>query len=368
MNLRIGRRSISGAALVAAAGMVTGCGGQAEPAEESYTRIMNVGITRVVPQSFTATLRVTASVEAYHDVRVVAEEGGVVDRILPAKGARVREGQALAQLDTEVMAAQLDEARAAADLAEDQWQRQRRLWEEEQVGTEIAYIQARENARMRAATVRTLETRLEKKTIRSPVDGTFEDYFVEEGEFAAPGVPLARVISSERMKIIGGVPERFSTEVRPGTPVEVSLDPYPDQRFPGKIDFVGDAVDTDSRTIPIEVHLDNPGGLMKAGMIASLIIARSQIENALVVPQEAVLRIEQGYQVFVVEQDGSRQVARSRMVELGLSHEDFVVIESGLQAGESIVTVGQLKLGNGDVLNIVSGGDPEGVEREGGAA
>jgi membrane fusion protein (multidrug efflux system) len=356
------------AAFIAAAGMVTGCGGQAEPAEESYTRIMNVEITQVVPQPFTAIIRVTASVEAFHDVSVVAEEGGVVDSIVPAKGALVREGQVLAQLDTEVLTAQLDEARAAEDLAEDRWQRQRRLWEEEQVGTEVAYIQARENARMRAATVRTLETRLRKKTIRSPVDGIFENYFVEEGEFAAPGVPLARVISSERMKIIGGVPERFSTEIKPDTPVEVALDPYPNRSFTGKIDFVGDAVDTDSRTIPVEVHLDNPGGLMKVGMIASLSITRSQIENALVVPQEAVLRTEQGYQVFVVEWDGSRQVARSRMVEAGPSHEDFVVIESGLQAGESIVTVGQLKLGNGDVLNIVNSGEPEGADGEGGTA
>jgi RND family efflux transporter MFP subunit len=333
--------------------VLSGCSQPGQTAEEAFTRVTNVETRQVVPQTFTATIRVTASVEAFYDVNVVSEEGGVVERLLPAKGARVRQGEVLALLNAEVLQAQLEEARAAADLAEDQWQRRKRLWEDQQIGSEQEYVQARETSRMRAATVSILETRLRKKTIRSPVAGTFEHHHYEVGEYAAPGTPFARVISTSRMKVTGGVPERYSTEIRAGTPVEILLDPYPDRTFAGRIDFVGDAVDEDSRTIPVEVQLDNPGGLMKAGMIASLLIVRSQFKDALVVPQEAVLRTEDGYQVFVVVQEDSLTVARSRMVELGPSQDDRVVIISGLKPGEQVVTVGQLKLGNGDVLNVV---------------
>lgn len=369
MNLKAALGLPLFAAAILSAGLLAGCGGNAQPAEEDYTRVLNIEVEEVVPEPFTAMIRVAASIEAFHDVTIVAEEGGVVDRILVPRGARVQKGQTLARLDSEVLQAQLEEARAAADLVQDQWQRQKRLWEEEQIGTELAYIQARENARMRAATVRTLETRLRKATIRSPVSGTFEDYFVEEGEYATPGAPFARVISTQRMKLTGGVPERFSTEITVGTPVEIMLAPYSDRRFHGTISFVGNALDTQSRTIPVEVYLDNPGGIMKAGMIANLSIVRMQLEDALVVPQEAVLRNEGGYHVFVAEREDSLIVARSRQVQLGPSQEDRVVITSGLKPGDRVVTVGQLKLGNGDVLNVVKknggpGGSGEGNDSE----
>jgi len=346
--------------LLGAAGLgvtltLIGCSPPAETAgSEDFRRVVNVETARIALRPFHASIQVTARLEAFYDVTVAAEEGGVVDDILPDKGARVRRGQVIARLDADVLQAQLEEARAGADLAQDQYERQQRLWEEQQIGTEQAYIQARESARMRRATVKTLEARLAKKTVRSPVDGIFDDYYVEEGEFAAPGAPIARVISSDRMKVVGGVPERYATEVQVGTAVQIMLDPYPDRVLDGVIDYVASAVDTQSRIIPVEVYLDNPGGLLKTGMLAHLRMVRHSWDAAVVIPQEAVLQGEDGYEVYVAEDRNGEIVAVARPVTIGPSQDDLVVITSGLTAGDRLVILGQLKLGDGDLLNIVN--------------
>jgi RND family efflux transporter MFP subunit len=335
--------------------ILTACGGGSAVEEAETFRILNVQVIEVAPESFTSAIRVTGSVEAFYDVTIAAEEGGVVNEILVPRGSNVRRGQAIARLGSEMLEAQLEEARAAADLTREQWERQKALWEEQQIGTELAYLQAQGNARMRAATVSALEARLRKKTIRSPVSGTFEEYYFELGEYAAPALPFARIVSLDRVKITGGVPERFSQDVQGGTPVEVAIDNCPQANCTADIAFVGDTVDPDSRTFTVEIHLPNPEKIMKPGMIANMSIQLEKISEALVVPQQAVLRSEDGYQVFVVENINGRETAISREIQLGPAREDRIVVTEGLTAGERVVIVGQLKLGSGDLVSIVDG-------------
>ncbi|MFC1530493.1 efflux RND transporter periplasmic adaptor subunit [Gemmatimonadota bacterium] len=352
MKMTGGAGMLAALILLASAGL-SGCTPPAQTAEGTYERVVNVVAMPVVPAPFTSTVRVTGSVEALYDVTVSCEEGGVVEAFLVRKGSRVTRGQPIARIDSDMLAAQLDEARAGARLAQEQWERQKRLWEDQEIGTELAYIQARETAAMRAATVRTMETRLEKKTIRSPVDGTFEDYWYEQGEFAVPGSPFARIVSIDEVKVVGGVAERFAGDIVEGTPVEIAIDNCPDASCTTDISYVGDTVNPDSRTFAVEVILPNPDRIMKPGMIANMLILTERIEDAIIVPQEAVVRSEDGYQVFVVVTEEGRDVSRVRDVILGPAGDDRIVIAEGLAPGDRVVTIGQLKLGNGDLVSVV---------------
>lgn len=351
--MRLRKRRGTVAALVTAGAVLAGCSPSVETVEGTYERVVNVVAAEVVPEQFTSTLRVTGSVQALYDVTVAVEEGGIVESFLVEKGARVERGEPIARLDSEILAAQLEEARAGARLARESWERQKRLWEDQQIGTELAYIQARETAAMRAATVRTMETRLAKRTIVSPVDGIFEEHWYELGELAMPGTPFARIVSIDRVKVVGGVAERYAGDIAEGTEVELTIDNCPDAGCTAGISYVGDTVNPDSRTFSIEVVLPNPDRIIKPGMIANMVVLTGRIEDAIVVPQEAVVRSEDGYQVFVVEESEGRNVARVRNVELGPAGEDRVVITAGLDTGDRVVTVGQLKLGNGDPVAVV---------------
>ena len=292
---------------VALAGLAAAACGQAngtqvdEASRVERVRTMNVEVLQVQPESFTDYVRVVGTVEAERDVTVSAEEGGVVEAVLARKGERVRPGQPLLRLDADVLQAQLDQATAQAALAEETWQRQKRLWEEEKVGTEMNYLQARYNAETARAQARVLAERLERTTIRSPVAGVLDDRMVEIGNMVAPGTPVARVLDLDTVKVVGGVPERFAADIERGAEVGVTVDALGGRQFTGQVDFVGSAVAGDTRTFAIEVEVANPGLGIKPGMSANVQVFRVGLDSALVVPRHAVIRRENGYVVYVAQ-------------------------------------------------------------------
>jgi RND family efflux transporter MFP subunit len=330
-------------------------------AEAESVRVVNVEVSVVGTEPFTDYLHATGEVEALHDVTLSAEEGGRIERFTVEKGAAVGGGQVIAQLDAAVLRAQVAEARAAADLAREQFERQRLLWEVEKIGSEIGFLQAKANAEAAAARLATLDARLERTAIRAPVAGVFDTKFVEAGEMVLPGMPVARIISTGRLKIAAGVPERDALAVGRGEAVVVTFDALPGREFTGRIGYVGARVDSVNRTVPIEVRLENPGGRIKAGMVANVRVGRAQLRDAVVVPQQVVLRTEDGYEAFVVVDEEGRPVARSRPVTLGPSYGDRVVVRGGLRPGERLVVVGQHQVNDGSHVRIVNRPDSTAV-------
>jgi RND family efflux transporter MFP subunit len=223
------------------------------------------------------------------------------------------------------------------------------------VGSEIAFLQARTNAAVAHARLETLEARLARTKIRAPVAGIFDEKYAEVGEMAMPGTRIARVIASRQVKVTGGVPERYGLAVRPGAPADVTFDVLPGETFRGRIRYVGAAVDPVNRTIPIELVLDNPGGRIKPRMIANVQVARARLEDVVVVPQQVVQRTEDGFEVFVVELEDGRPVARRRAVTVGPAADNRVVVTSGLTPGDQLITLGQQLVDDGSRVRIVSG-------------
>jgi RND family efflux transporter MFP subunit len=349
-----------GAIAVLAAGVaLAGCGEAdgmqtGEASSEPAVRTMNVEVVRVQPQAFTHFVRVVGTVEAERDVTVAAEEGGVVEALLARKGERVPAGAALVKIDDTVLQAQLDQAESQAALARETWERQKRLWEQDSVGTEIQYLQARTNAETAAAQVRVLRERVSRTSVRAPVGGLLDDRLVEVGSMVSPGTPVGRVLDVDTVKVVAGVPERYAPDIEAGAEVRVSVDALAGRQYAGRVDFVGAAVDRDNRTFEVEVVVPNPGLGIKPGMVANVQIARRTIEGALAVPRHAVLRREAGYVVFVARETANGPRAAAQPVDLGVTRGDYVVVREGLEAGDRVVTVGQQQIAEGDRLAITA--------------
>jgi RND family efflux transporter MFP subunit len=325
---------------------------------QSNVRVVNVEATPVALGEFTGYIRVTGEVEALYDVTISAEESGRIERFLVEKGKRVRSGQAIAKLENDLLSAQVDEARASAQLAREEYERQRMLWEQDSIGTEMAFLQRRYASEMAAARLASLEARLERTEIVSPVTGTFEEKLLEVGEMAMPGAPVVRVVATDRVKIAAGVPERYARTVVVGDETIVTFDIFPDRQFLGEVSFAGASVDSRSRTFRIEIILDNPEGMMKPAMVANLQVEREHLVDVISAPQQVVLRSAEGYKVFVAERQGDSYVARARTVELGAVSGDEVVIANGLEVGELLVTVGQQLVDDGSPIRLVGGEQP----------
>ncbi|MBI4521574.1 MAG: efflux RND transporter periplasmic adaptor subunit [Gemmatimonadetes bacterium] len=337
-----------------AAGSGDSGGSTAAAAAAGSRRVINVEVLTVAERPFTEQVRLTGTAEADIDVTVAAEENGVIREVLVEKGVSLSAGDAMARIDDSVLRPQVEEARAQAALARETYERRRRLWEEDRVGSELAYLEAKYGAERAEATLRLLEERLQRTTIRSPINGILEDRFVEIGTLVSAGARVGRVVNVDRLQVVGGVPERYAADVRRGAPVRVTFAVLPDRVFEGRVSFVGATVNAENRTFLVEVTLPNPGRVVKPEMIANVVVTRRALESAVVIPQEALVRVEDGFVVFViVEREGAR-VAESRKVEPGATQENQVVIRSGLRPGDTLVVVGQLQLASGDRVNIVA--------------
>ncbi|HWV58725.1 MAG TPA: efflux RND transporter periplasmic adaptor subunit [Longimicrobiales bacterium] len=352
---------VAGATALASAtvALVTGCGAPAQSASSAAAtetvRTVTVEVQEVVPEPFIDYVRLVGVVLANRDVTVAAEEGGVLRQIFVDKGTEVTAGQPIFKIDDELLQAQVAQAEANARLARETYERQRRLWEEEEVGSELTYLQARYAAEAAEAQAALLATRLERTTVRAPISGILDARLVEVGAMVGAGSPVARIVDVSTVKIAAGVPERYAGEIRRGADAVVELAVMGGRTFQGKLSFVGTAVDDGSRTFPIEIEVENDDGALVPGLVANIGVARQVLDSAIVVPQEAILRAEEGYIVYVaVQRDGAWR-AEARPVVAGASRAGRVQVNSGLQPGDRVVVVGQQQVTAGDYLNIAGG-------------
>jgi len=326
---------------------------EAEAGAPEFTRVVNVEVMSMQPESFVEEIRLTSVALAHQDVTLSAEESGVIRTLHVERGERVSVGDPIAEIDGRVLAAEVEQARAQASLAAQTWERRKRLWEEDQAGSELAYLEAKYAAEQTAANLSGLEERLARTTIRAPFAGVVDERIVEVGSMVSPGDPIARLVSLDPIKVVAGVPERYATDVAVGEEAVLSFAALDGRVYTAPIRYVGSTVDPQNRTFAIEVLVTNPGRLIKPQMVADMAITRRHVEGAIVVPQDALVRVEDGYVVFVATERAGTQVAEVRPVVIGPARRDLVVLTSGVEEGDRLIVVGQKSVADGDRINIV---------------
>lgn len=325
-------------------------------------RLVRVETQAIQPTRFEEFIQLTGTVESSDDATISAQTAGTVE-FVRGLGSRVNTGDVLVRLDSRLAeaavaqaTANLAAAEAAVRLAEATFDRQEQLFADSILSAlEFEDIrarrdQARATLRQAEAAVAQAERQRAYTSITAPFAGRIEAHMVNEGESAAPGTPLVRLVSTDRLLVSTGVPERYANDIEVGTPVRLGLRAYGGEDREARVTFVSRVIDTDTRTFQIEIELDNARGTLKPAMIVDLYVRRSVLEDQLVVPQSAILRDETGYSVYIVQEGRAVQ----RIVEPGPSNDGQTVILSGLQAGEVLITAGQTTVTQGDPVSVVS--------------
>ncbi len=332
-----------------------GAGDGGEPGVgQEFVRVINVEVAEIQTETFVEEIRLTSVAMANQDVMIEAEESGRIVELLAERGDRVERGGAIARLDDAILRAQVEQARAAADLAAETWERRKRLFEEDRVGSEIGYLESRAMAEQTAATLTGLEERLARTVVRAPFTGILDERHVDVGAMVGPGKTLGRMVDLNPIKIFAGVPERYAPDVHVGASAALRFEALGEQVFSTEVRYVGATINPRSRTFPIEVELSNPEGSIKPEMVANMSLARQEVEEAIVVPQDALVRVESGYVAFVVVERDGLEVAEVRDVVLGPTRRNLVVVDQGLREGERLIVVGQKSVADGDRVNLVA--------------
>ena len=339
------------AACMAAVMTAAGCSESGSAANEASaveeTRSVNV-VTRVIePREFINHLRLVGEVKPVRRVVVSIEATGLLERIEVEKGESVDQNAVLARLDDELLRAAADEAQAAVNASGLTLRNQKRLLDQQALA-ESVYLDTKYRHDMNLARHQQARTYLSKTVIRAPISGVVDSRSLEVGELATPGAEFLDLVEIDRVKIVAGVPERHLQHVTGGTRATLTFPAYPDITLEADVSYIGTTLDPDSRTVPFEITLDNPAHRLKPEMAAAIRVVKDFEQEAVVIPQDAVIDTDQGRIVFVAD----RNVARSVPVELGATSGDQVLVTNGLAMGDTLIVVGHRNLVNGEIIRV----------------
>jgi multidrug efflux system membrane fusion protein len=214
-------------------------------------------------------------------------------------------------------------------------------------------------ARIRNAEAAVADAKLsvQDTAIVAPMSGTILDRKIEIGTLIAGGKPAFVFADSSTVKAVFGVPDLEIRTVKLGMLIDVTSEAVLEQKFSGRITSIAPAADEKSRIFETEVTIANPKDVLKAGMIASVVIGNTASPVKLAaVPLSAIVRSNESaesYAVYVVDMTNQQSLARLRNVQLGDAVGNMIVVKDGLKVGENVITVGATLVHDGGPVQIV---------------
>ena len=164
-------------------------------------------------------------------------------------------------------------------------------------------------------------------------------------------VPLTTLVDLDPLKVEVNVPERFLSELKIGQTLEIKVAAYADKRFKGEVYFIAPSVDPVTRTALVKARIANSDFVLKPGMFANLDLTLQIRQQALVIPEVALMMNGDRVSIFVVDKE---MKAQSRTVALGVRLAGQVEVVKGLEAGELVIVEGVQKLGPGSTVKLAS--------------
>ena len=306
------------------------------------------------------------SVRAVQTVTMRPEVSGRIVKLGFVDGQRVRRGQLLAQLDDTLQRAQLQQANAQAAIARTNLQRSRELQTQNFV-SQSAVDQNAAALEVADAQVALAQAQLARLVVRAPFDGVAGIRSVSLGDYVKDGADIVNLEDRSRMWVDFRLPERYIGPVKPGLPVQITLDAMPGRNLSGQVEALDAQVDANGRSLLVRARIEQPGPELKSGMFARARVVFAVRERALMVPEEAL--VPQGGKQYLVlavpaakagasaptgKDNGGGPALMSKRIEakLGVRQAGKVEILEGLAAGDLVVTAGQARVMRGDALPL----------------
>lgn len=308
-------------------------------------RTVTVETTSVRVDTLNIEVSAVGDLRAEEQVIIRPEISGRVVQLNFAEGESVKNGQLLVKLDDAEYQARLRESTATVKLNQQSFNRIQDMYNKK-LSSRQAYDDALallEESRARQVLDQVL---LAKMNIHAPFAGTVGLRNISEGAYVQVGSDLITLVKIDTLKLDFNIPERYLPQVKAGQTVHLGVDAYPAQQFSGTIYAINPTLDQSTRTVVLRARLDNAKRQLLPGMFARVNLRLSQRDNALLVPEQAI--VPQGNQVYVFRMTDGK--AEQVSVTLGLRLTGEVEILSGLQAGDQIITAGQLKIRDGTAV------------------
>ncbi|MDP2679361.1 MAG: efflux RND transporter periplasmic adaptor subunit [Rhodoferax sp.] len=326
-------------------------------------RVVGVEVAKVVLQTLRDDAQAVGSLRARHSVMLRPELVGRITALNFKDGGPVRKGQILVQFDDQLQQAELQQMQAQLAIAQAGFKRTQELVAANFMAQQTLDTSAA-NVQVAQAQLALAQARLNRLSVRAPFDGTAGIRMVNVGDYVKDGTDLVALEDARQMLVDYRLPERYGSLVKPGQPVELTLDALPGRSFKAAVEAVDPLLDANGRSVGVRALVSrSERALLRSGMSARVATVFSVNQAALVVPEQAI--VPQGNQQLVIRlvppdadaklPDGVQWVSQRQEVRLGVRSGGQVEVLAGLAEGDTVVVAGQQRLQkDGSPVRIVA--------------
>ena len=340
--------------LVLAAAVLAACSSKKDQQKGPQEELPQVKVQTVYEEQVTQKSEYTATVEAFKTNNISSNSGARIKRLLVDVGSHVRAGQSVVILDDVNVSQQrmaIDQQRIALANLKRELDRAKELV---RIGggtqQAVDQLQAQYDAQARAidSSTRSLATMQENTVLTSPVSGVVTAKNYDAGDL--PAGPILVIEQQQPLKVVVNVNESDFPKVKTGMAVDVKLDTYGDEAFPGRVHIIHPTIDAGSRTFQVEVTINNASNRVHTGMFARVTF-NFGTTHSVVVPDRAIQKqTGSGVRYVWVNNGGTVEF---REVQLGQRLGNRYEVIGGLTNGTEVVTEGQSRLTNGARVQVM---------------
>ena len=341
--------------------LLWGCG---KKEATNHDEAIPVTIGKVILKDLTYTLQRVGSLEPKESVVLKAEAEGTITGIFFEEGDWVKEGQVLIKLNDAKTKATMDQLDARLRQMEVQLansertlQRKEPLVKEDLVSKQD-FDDLQSKIEVEKATLKEIKAQrahnrelLDDTEVRAPFAGAVSERKISVGDFLRIGDPVVHLVQLNPLEVAFRVDEKYKTNLYPQQPVTLTVAAYPERKFQGEVYFISPDIDIATRTFLVKSRIANETNTLNPGMFAEVIIVTEVHKNALVVPWESVIQLEDETYLYVVNTATAKKVS----VKLGLVSGGLAEVFGNLKAGQSVVREGKYALHNGSKVRVVAG-------------
>lgn len=318
--------------------MLAACGGK----HQSGMPPAMVETAPVSQMGWQTTIDAIGTLNANQGVIIKPEISGRITGIYFRSGQDIKAGAPLAQVNPDILAAQLAEAKAKLILSKANYERalllfKKRVMAQADLDNSLSAYQVDQ------ASVNNMQAQLNETLITAPFNGRLGLRMVDQGDFVNVGDTITTLNSIDPLRVDFSVPEVYLGNITIGNKVLIHSSSYPDQTFTGIIYAMDSQINPNTRSLGVRATLPNTKHILLPGGFVDIIIQTGAPAKVLTVPETAVYYSDTGPYVYRVV----KNMAVKTMVKLGQHKDDVFVVTDGLNAKDVIITVGGFKVSDG---------------------
>lgn len=320
----------------------------AAPAGAEQEFAIPVEAAKVAVETISRQIETIGTLRSNESVMIRPEIAGRISHISFDEGQPVRRGQLLVKLDDSTVLAQVEQARANLALSRANSERAQKLYRQG-AGTERARDEAGARLQVDQAAVDLVQATLGKTEIIAPFDGIAGLRRVSVGAYVTPGQDIANIEDIDPLKVDFRVPEVHLDALRVGQSLDITADAFAGRAFTATVYAIDPLIDENGRAVALRARLPNPDRMLRPGLFVRVRLIVERIEDALLVPEEAL--VPQGDKVAVMRVvDGT---ATPTEVRTGIRRAGSVQVLEGLSAEDTVITAGHMKVRPGAKVSVV---------------